>query len=245
MKPLRGVSALGALMVALVSACDGTPADPPPPPEAVTFDFDFTDDPHGWRAGFSDFPMGWEEQMELESGHLPLPAELGVDGRGLFVGATNRSDDVFMFWTGRVDGLQPDTRYRVSFEVEFATDSPAGCVGIGGPPGEAVWVKTGATVLEPEPFVSGDGEDGYWQMNVDKGNQSQEGEDARIVGDVGIEESDCLDRSWGMKALAGDELLEVTTGPTGEMWLLVGTDSGFEGRTELFYTRYMAAFEPI
>jgi len=40
------------------------------------------------------------------------------EGRAAVVGATNRRDDVFMFWTGQVDGFEPKTRYRVEFPPE-------------------------------------------------------------------------------------------------------------------------------
>jgi hypothetical protein len=263
----RLVSACALAFLALVGCDSGptSPADDPPggdPPPAKTFQFDFTsavaassssepagvgpwEGAQGWIAGFSDFAPGWEETMELDAGHRPLPEGLGVEGYGLFIGATNRSDDVFMYWTGQVDGLEPETRYRVRFEVEFATDSPAGCVGVGGPPGEAVWVKVGAVLDQPEAVVGDMGGD-YWTMNLDKGNQAAGGADALLVGDVANEASDCVgDRVWELKTLASDDDFEITTDATGAVWLLVGTDSGFESRTELWYTRYEAFFEPL
>ena len=50
-----------------------------------------------------------------------------------------------MFFKGIVDGLSPDASYGVTVSVEVVTDTPAGCVGVGGPPGESVWIKAGAT----------------------------------------------------------------------------------------------------
>jgi hypothetical protein len=41
---------------------------------------------------------------------------------------------------------------------------------------------------------------------------------------------------------SGSEQLLVTSGGSGAAWLLVGTDSGFEGSTRLYYTRFAAAF---
>ncbi len=261
------VSALALLALAGCDSAPTAPGDDPPggdPPPAMTFQFDFTavdaasgsaastpagvgpwEGAQGWIAGFSDFAPGWEEMMELDAGHRPLPEALGTEGYGLFIGATNRSDDVFMYWTGRVDGLEPETRYRVRFEVEFATDSPAGCVGVGGPPGEAVWVKVGAVLDQPQAVVGDMGGD-YWTMNLDKGNQAVGGDDALLIGDVANEASECVgDRVWELKTLASEDDFEITTDATGAAWLLVGTDSGFESRTELWYTRYEAVFEPL
>ncbi|MEX2529690.1 MAG: hypothetical protein WD960_02870 [Gemmatimonadota bacterium] len=233
-------------LLGIVGACDGDPSGPDNPGAEMVFDLDFRDPAtgsRGWDAGFSDYPVEEEGSMELASGHEPLPAELDEEGHGLFIGATNRSDDVFMFWKGQVSGLEPEATYRVHFRVEFATNSPLGCAGVGGPPGESVWLKTGSTLVEPEPVPEEVGSTDWWRMNIDKGNQSQPGADVLLLGNVGIEESDCLDRSWGMKTLESQEPLSFSTDASGAAWLVVGTESGFESRTELYYTRVRAVFE--
>jgi hypothetical protein len=230
---------LATLAVAgLPAGCGDTPLAPGPGP--VTVDLDFTTETHGWEAGFSDFNVGDEAQMALDSGHEPLPSGVGREGRGLFVGATNRSDDVFMFWTGAVPGLEPHRTYSVSFEVEFATEAPSGCAGVGGAPGESVHLKVGAAPIRPEPVV----DDGYYQMNIDKGNQFQDGSDAIRIGDVANSNTDCLDWVWEMKTVESQDPFQVTADAEGTVWVIVGTDSGFEARTELFYTRVQADFQP-
>jgi hypothetical protein len=207
---------------------------------------DFTDpdapDAQAWEAGFADYSPEQEEIMEFASGHEPLPGALSSEGHGLMIGATNRSDDVFMYWTGPVPGLAPETSYEVHFRVEFATNSPAGCAGIGGAPGESVWVKSGMTTTKPEPIMV----EGDWRMNIDKGNQSTGGEDAIILGNVANEESGCNvgERVWELKTVESDGSFILNTDPDGMAWLTVGTDSGFEGRTELYYTRIEAELEP-
>jgi len=64
--------------------------------------------------------------------------------------------------------------------VEIATRTPSGCFDIGGAPGESVWIKAGATGVEPLPILIG----GDLRMNVDVGNQSQGGENAVVLGNV-------------------------------------------------------------
>lgn len=46
-----------------------------------------------------------------------------------------------------------------------------------------------------------------------------------------------------MKGLEAIEIVQAEADDEGRIWLIVGTDSGFEGRTELYYTRYRATFE--
>ena len=228
------------IAVGTASACNGTTVEP----TQRTFDLDFTSSTHGWTAGFADYPVGRAEDLELRSGHEPLPEGVSRTGRGLFIAGTNLSDDLFMFWKGRVDGLEPNTRYGVDVEVEFATEAPSGCAGIGGAPGEAVYVKVGASTIKPERHVEQVGGRDYYRMNIDKSNQSSSGNDAVVIGNVGNTKSECTNRVWEMKTLRTDQPLEVTTDGNGGAWLMVGTDSGFEGRTRLYYTRYRANFNP-
>lgn len=216
-----------------------------PDPGVVTFDLSFEAEAHGWSAGFSDYVPGDEESMELESAHDPLPEELDREGRGLYLAGTNHSDDLFMFWKGQVEGLEADATYEVTVEVRFATNAPSGCAGIGGPPGEAVRVKAGATRVEPAPRVEEVGGRDYYRMNIDKGDQATGGEDAPVLGDVSNEVSDCNEWRWEMKTLETADPITVTTDGEGGVWLLAGTDSGFEGRTEIYFTRYVAVFEPV
>jgi hypothetical protein len=225
-----------------LAACD---SDATGPGDTVTAAFNFTTSAYGWTAGFADYPPDWAEQMELVSGHEALPAELGVAGKGLFIGGTNHSDDLFMFWKGRVQGLAPATTYRVRFEVEFASSAPSGCMGIGGAPAEAVYVKVGATVVEPVATVVQDMGGDYYRMNIDKSDQAGSGEDAFVIGHVGTSHEDCHAWSWELVTLTSAGEYRVTTDATGALWLIVGTDSGFEGRTELYYTRIQALFERV
>ena len=89
----------------------------------------------GFVAGFADYPPAHEEIYELTSGHRALPAPLESQS-GLFISGVNRSDDLFMFFKGPIDGLTPEASYAVEVSVEIATSTPAGCFGVGGAPGE-------------------------------------------------------------------------------------------------------------
>jgi hypothetical protein len=212
-------------------------------PHFRSFEFDFANERHGWQSGFADYPVGQEDAMGLESAHAPLPAGLDRTGRGLFIAGTNHSDDLFMFWKSRVTGLLPNGTYHVSFEIEFATDSPSGCAGIGGAPGESVHLKAGAATFQPSPEVQVVGGTNYFRMNVDKGNQSEGGASAGVLGHIGNTASSCTNRVWQIRTLSRQAVASVTADENGEAWIFVGTDSGFEGRTELYYTKIRADLE--
>jgi hypothetical protein len=230
---------IALLASALLVSCSDEPTDPSEP---LTDRVDFSTGQHGWTAGFSDYPAADEAIYHLQSDYRTLPAPLDTSQRALFNSGVNRSDDLFMYWKGEIIGLSPGTRYRASFEVEFATNVPSGCVGVGGSPGESVYVKAGATDIEPESELV----NGFYLMNIDKGNQSTGGENAVVLGDVASSHP-CGggEPQWELKQLSSMETVEVTADSDGRVWLLVGSDSGFESITSLYYTRVLATFEPI
>lgn len=189
----------------------------------------------GWTVGFADYPAGDEEIYDLVAEVRQLPAPLDTTRRALFVSGSNRSDDLFMFLKRPVDGLTPGATYRVRFEVDLFTNEGSGCFGIGGAPGEAVVVKAGASTREP---VRVPDSAGWYRMNVDKGNQSTGGADAIVLGDVANGSEECSGGAYRKKRLEDPEMrVRVTADPAGRTWLLIGTDSGYEGITSLYYDR--------
>ena len=83
----------------------------------------------------------------------PLPAPFS--GSGLFSSGTNRSDDLFVYIKTKLSGLSAGTRYRVAVEVQFLTDASAGCFGVGGSPGESVWIVAAVATAEPLTVFNG------------------------------------------------------------------------------------------
>ncbi len=197
----------------------------------MEFRFTFDDD-EGWTVGFADLPADYDQSIyELDHGHRPLPN--GLEGNGIYIQGHNRSDDLFMFLTRRVEGLQPNAAYTVEVSLDLATNVGAGLIGIGGSPGESVFVKAGASDVEPAKVVDSIG---HLRMNIDKGNQSQGGEDMVVMGNVA--HPDVTGPEYRIKTLNNDERpLTVETDGEGRVWLIVGTDSGFEGLTTLYYAR--------
>jgi hypothetical protein len=204
------------------------------PKDSISFVYDLDTGTRGWQAGFADYQLADAVMFELESGWGALPAPLATMN-GIFISGNNQSDDLFMFIKRRLTGLKANTRYDVSFGLEFATNADSGCLGIGGAPGEGVWVKVGATEDEPEAEVEGGG---MVRMNIDKGNQSANGSDAVVIGNIANTQTDCADERYELKTLDNeDSPFEVFTGGDGALWALFATDSGYEGTTGIYFTR--------
>jgi cyclophilin family peptidyl-prolyl cis-trans isomerase len=205
------------------------------------FPFDFTASDEGFAAGFADYPPNDDPtQYKLQSSRTNLPANLGGKP-ALFISGVNRSDDLWMYWKRKVTGLLPNTVYEATFDLELASAAPAGMVGVGGAPGESVFLKAGASTAEPIAVI---GQEGWLRMNVDKGNQSQPGIAASLLGHAAKPD----DRTGNYAIIRRDNRssrLRATTATDGSLWLFFGSDSGFEGLTSLYYTKFTAVLEPL
>ncbi|MHA6248499.1 hypothetical protein ACXYMU_11220 [Pontibacter sp. CAU 1760] len=206
---------------------------------AETFTYMFDSGPEGWEGGFADYPKDWDTaRFEFVYQHADLPAEVNSSGKSMLISGRNISDDLFMFMKKQITGLEPNKTYKATFVVELASMYLEKSVGIGGSPGGSVYLKAGGTTTEPMPVVVEDDV----RMNIDKGGQSLGGKDMVKLGTIGI---------------AGDESkytliqrdnkqnpVSITTDGNGSLWVIIGTDSGFEGTTRLYYNTIEVKLAP-
>jgi len=218
--PFRVLSLLLGSMLSLTS-CDIDYASD------TDYYYDFRQGSQQWQAGFSDYPSDNADIYQLDSGLRPLPT--GFSGTGYYLQGMNRSDDLFMYLKRQISGLEPSTRYQLAVSVRLLTDVGANCVGVGGAPGESVYLKFGYAATEPQ-------QDGYY-LNADKGNQSQDGSQGRVIGNIAATELGCDGQRFASKSVSGGgaSALQFTSNADGSIWVFVGTDSGFEGLTRLYY----------
>lgn len=231
---------LGAIfsLMAILAACHEDDPDPILPSDPLDLSFKFTQDAEGWTGDFADYPIGEEEFYELEFKYSNLPQPLNTAKGALEISGTNHSDDLFMLIKKKVGGLTPNTTYRVTFEVEFASDAPKNSFGVGGSPGSGVFFKVGITHVEPDKIRK----NGYYRMNIDKNNQANSGKDMILIGDV----SNGLDEfKYNLVTRDNkDQPITFTADKNGEGWLVIGTESGFMGTTTLYYNQIDVHFEP-
>ena len=215
---------------------------------SVRLEFDFRQGARDWEAGFAEYSPDMEGMM-LEAEIRALPSELGVNGTGYYLQGMNHSDDLFMFLKRRLgpdDGVALGQEYRVMFTIVFASNAPSGAAGIGGSPGESVYLKAGASTVEPEVYLNPT--DNQYRLNVDKGmGNGGSGTAASVTKPDHI--------ANGLSAEEGPHYISlkrqhehqytVNASPDGELWLLVGTDSGFEGLTGIYYQSIVATLVPL
>ena len=73
-------------------------------------------------------------------------------------------------------------------------------------------------------------------MNIDKGNQSKGGASMVVIGNVA--HSEVNGEEFRLKSLDNaNNPVNATTDSQGGLWLIVGTDSGYEGLSTFYYAR--------
>jgi len=221
---------LGGLALAVsMSACDDNEEIIR---SGIVIDSDFEQNNNNWTADLAEYSTATDTSIiEFRSGRTSLPEPLDKKRTAFMLQSHNRSDDMFMFLKRKVNGLKANQTYTVVFNVELGTKYPAGGIGAGGSPGSSVYLKAGASTIEPAKKL----EDGFYHFNLDKGAQSQEGKDLFVLGNI----SNGLDKE-DYKIVQRDNAakpVEVKADANGEIWLCVGTDSGYEGLTRLYYDK--------
>lgn len=191
--------------------------------------YDFKNDSYEWYGDFADYPVDDSIAYELTFAYTNLPANLG-SGKALLLSGNNHSDDLFMFLKKKISGLSPNTEYAASFEVKFATNAARNSVGIGESPGESVFLKAGSFNEEPRKV----NHDGYYTMNLDKGNQSTRGENMVVIGTISSASTNGV--YYALETRNNITSFVARTNQNGDLWIIVGTDSGFEGTSAIYYT---------
>ena len=210
------------------------------PSETVVVNCDFSKGWNGFSAGFADLPANYDPlQYDLIGDIRALPANLG-GGDALFLSGENHSDDLWMYAKKKITGLKPNTIYKLTMDLELASNVPEGLVGVGGSPGESVFVKLGAATKEPREVADSLA---CLRMNLDKGQQSTGGTAAKMVGNI-AKIGDATDQYARIYRDNRAVTQEVTSSADGSLWVFFGTDSGFEATTSLYYTRLTAILAP-
>lgn len=194
---------------------------------SIMFDFEQSDE--GFTSIYADYPNneGVEEFYEFKNEYTDVPID-GA-GKGLYISGNNHCADLFMGYVKKLSGFSPEKTYRFNVTFKLATDVKGGMVGVGGAPGESVTVKCGVTPTEPKSEPTGELD--YYRMNIDTGIQANSGKDMVVVGDMVKPENN---NAGGYEFKDFSTEIETTANSNGEVFLIIGTDSGFEATTSYY-----------
>lgn len=231
-----GLMASGALLFPLFAQ---------QPQKYVQIADDFSRGSSGWLATFSDYSLNEVVPRRIAEIRA-LPPEVDSTRQGYYLQAVNGADDLFTYLKKPLtleDGIEPNATYQVEFLVEFASNASTECFGAGGAPGLAVELKVGANPVEPVSTLNAE----KLILNLDKGNQSSDGADATLAGNIGVETDSCdSDTAKFVRAeRRAAHVHRVRASEFGLLWLFVGTDSGYEGLNQLYYSRIVATLTRV
>jgi hypothetical protein len=197
------------------------------------------------RSARIGYVEAWDEQRRLadlvRAGDCPTIIWLLEHDPVYTYGRHGTRDDLFIYVKRQVGGLQPGRSYDVAMQLRLATGAPSGCVGVGGAPGESVWVHAGATVSEPRTVLQG-AED--YRVNIDRGNQAVGGGQGVVMGTIANGNPDCQQRRFATKLLSTHAPHLVAADGEGRVWLHAGIDSGFEAYSEIYLQSFSVVFTP-
>jgi hypothetical protein len=221
----------GAIGTALlIVACGGSELAAPTPQIASSF----SAGADGWKGGFADYTAETAPtDVVFEKRALPTP----LTGDAYYTGGTNRSDDLFIYSKKKFTGFQRSKQYKLSFEIEIASNQSSGCFGVGGSPGESVWLVAGAAPIEPVTMLTG----GEFRVNLERGNQAGPGKASQVLGNVANGVPDCGPQVYKTKIVKSSAPLTVQSNEYGEIWVYFGIDSGFEAKSTVFYKSFKAS----
>ena len=189
----------GFFAVGLYSCKDDSDRiDDPAVNETVELNYSFGANDEGWDAGIAGFPIEEESLYEFETKQVTSP--LDEDEGVLLLSASNPNENLFMYASKHITGLAPNSRYDISYTVEFAssveidtTEMVTDTTGIGtDTPGvgsdtlgfvnvnDTVVIKAGAT---SEELVTEEDDLDFLQLvGIDVGEPGVDGDDLVVLG---------------------------------------------------------------
>jgi hypothetical protein len=202
-----------------------------------TFNFSFDSSNENWESFFSDYEVGEEEFYELEFVYAKLPIPLDTSESALKISGNNHSDDLLMCIYRKFDGLIPNTVYAVTFNIDVASNAEKDGFGIGGSPD--LMLGAGGVNYLPKNSVD---YLSHYRPNFPCSIQAELPNDIiDTLGKIGVSGQIPIDfKIINRNNLTHSILLK--TNSNGEIWLLILTDSSFEGITTLYYDNIEVTF---
>ncbi len=184
--------------------------------------FDFENGSQGWEGGISDYPVDYADSTDFSFEYSPIPSNLLVEGNGLEISAENPHGDIFYFFKKQISGLQPNKKYKLDFEFLVYTQ-------LNDPTikslTDELYLKMGAVNYAPqlEKTVLQNSLE-YKILNIDKGSANNEG--GKNIVNIGSVKEFTKVTTKIVSGNTFDFNIEVVSNNDGDVWLIVGVDSG-------------------
>lgn len=234
----------GILALSLYScSSDEDTVNEPIGEEGVELTYDFESNDEGWNAALVDYPLDDEDLYEFDVEHTDSPVD-GENG-ALKLSASNPNDKLFMYASKQISGLEPSTRYQVSYSVDiasvvvidttmFVSDTTAidndttNVDEVFTSYNDTVVVKAGA--LSEEPATETTADNFLELIGIDIGEDGVDGTDLVVIGTF---PADTTDTDVIGQTFTNTSPITVFTNDDGDLWLLIGTEA-FATQAEIY-----------
>jgi len=206
--------------------------------------FQFNEDSLLWNGGFSDYPAIQEDNFDLSFQQADLPPVFQrSEAKALeWVSFNKSNDNLFMYASRKVTGLEPNADYFLSFEVESGYQTLEGNEFLLRPNQRNLYIKVGAINIEPQTFF--DEETEQVEQNFDKGiSPPSDGLNMVRLGNIIVGES--AYRNVLVTNDTGNFVFLTRTNDRGELWLLVGVDSVVPLKLAYYIDSFVVFFRKV
>lgn len=180
----------------------------------------------GWKADYALYNRADTSKIAFKMERDSLPAVIDSLKWSLRMEGNNIGDSIFLFLKKKIVGLNPDKTYNVSFDINLATNYPD----LPGGSGKTINLKAGASPTEPAKSLS---DKFYYNLSIKKGLWDQDGAEMAILGDVTNTAArsvyELVNRNSNSKNIT------VKPDPSGIIWVCVGEDTRYKGKTVFYY----------
>lgn len=222
--------------------------------EPIDITYDFDSGTEGWDAGIAGYPVDDESLYEFEARQEDAPFD---DTEGVLVlSASNPDNNLFMYLSRQISGLEPNTTYEADLTVNFTSDVLTDTTGVPGDttgvPGDTTGVAgdsantgTGASagiaetsdtlilkagVVPVEVTTEPDEQDFLQLVGIDIGDSGSDGADLIVIGTY---PGNGADTGYQIHTASPGSPFTVTTNEDGDFWLIVAAES-FGTQTTLY-----------
>lgn len=189
----------------------------------------------GWIPGYAGYAATADSsQLDTVAATALLPRGLDTTQYGFRILSRYSKGNMFSYLKKRVTGFKPGKSYRMTLQVDLASNYTADAV-VG-----KVAFKAGVSMDEPlTKLVSG-----TYTFNLDKGTVAQPGKAVLLSGSIASTNSNAL--YYTLLSYSNDsQPITVTANSNGELWFYAGTDSDYKDTTIFYFDRIIARFKEL
>lgn len=204
--------------------------------DSISRRFDFSQGRQGFSVGFANFKRSDRSRLSVETGITNLPSDVGP-GKGFLLSGTNPSQTLLTYLTRKLtrsDGIQAGQSYTLDLEITFASNAPSNVGGVGSP-GNGVTLVAGASTQAPRVHPNTTTGTLDSTLTLAKGNQTAT--DLSPVSTIGVDPGVNPPPEvapFQSVTKTHTHTATVRADAKGNLHLVVGTDSTFAGRTEIY-----------